>query len=277
MVPSYEDRISVPTPEGVVLETPLAGLGSRVHAAIVDGLIRTALGIGLFFVAAFLAGMAGASESTLPFVVVLGILGAVFVTFGYDAVFEMRWSGRSPGKKSAGIRVVKQSGAPIGGREVAIRTVMRLVDALPTAYMTGAVSVLLDKHNRRLGDIAAGTVVVREHAEVVKGETAVPRLREEYTADLDTWDVSLVTADELATVRRFLERRATLLPGARAKLAEDLAERLMGKVSGPRGHVDNELFLVQVLEAKAARATGATRPDDAPGPEPDGGPRGRFQ
>jgi hypothetical protein len=110
------------------------------------------------------------------------------------------------------------------------------------------------KQNQRLGDLAAGTLVLREIKATVPTApvaTATPDLVDEVV----TWDVSGVTADELATVRRFLERRPGLMPPARARLAQELTTRLYPKVVGPPPEVAPEHFLEQLVAAKAARSS----------------------
>jgi uncharacterized RDD family membrane protein YckC len=241
----YEDRITVPTPEGVQLELTLAGVGSRFISALIDFLIEGTL----------IVALAVALFNFLPTpVATVGIsLGSFALIWGYHVLFEVRASGRSPGKRAAGLRVVRAGGIPVRLRESAVRNIVRLVDLLPpVTYGVGAVSILVTRRNQRLGDLAAGTLVVRVRRAADAEAPAVPPLRPP-GPDLERWDVSGVTDRDLVAVRRFLERRPTLEPAARARLATDLAARLRPHVAGAEAGEADEPFLEGLAAAKAAR------------------------
>jgi uncharacterized RDD family membrane protein YckC len=244
----YEDRISVATPEGVTIEATLAGVGSRAAAAIVDQTIRLAVIIALLI----LQAVAGGGRDTPSGVFLAFLFTAVFlVQFGYDVLFETLASGRTPGKRWLGLRVVRVGGGPVGFVASALRNVLRIVDSLPGFYLVGILAVLSTSKNQRLGDLAAGTIVVLER----KHPPAVPAPRPVAAAEDDAglWDTSAVTAEEVATVRRFLDRRASLTPAARDRLAMEMATRLGPKVVGPPRHWDPEEFLEYLVATKAAR------------------------
>jgi uncharacterized RDD family membrane protein YckC len=244
---TYEDRISIPTPEGVELQLVLAGLGSRLVATIVDVLIK-----GAVLLALWLIGDAAGGDEAGGFLVAGLLVASFFVSFGYDVAFETLASGRTPGKRAAGLRVVRLGGEPVGFVASAVRNLLRLVDGLPGIYAVGAVSVLFSRRNQRLGDLAAGTLVVRERrAPLPVARPAAPdfALADRYAA----WDVSGVTSFELVTVRRFLERRWQLDPAARGRLGWELAERLRPKVAGAPPDLHPEQFLEALAEAKASR------------------------
>jgi uncharacterized RDD family membrane protein YckC len=250
---SYEDRISIATPEGVDVQLTLAGVGSRFIAAVIDQLIKWAIilagGVGL----ALLGGSGPLGESDAAALAVASFFALVFlVQFTYDVLFEVLASGRTPGKRWTGLRVVRTTGAPVGFVTSAVRNLLRLVDALPAMYAVGIVAVLASSRNQRLGDMAAGTLVVRERrGGRSRDAITVPTSRS--WAPPPAWDVSAITPDELATVRRFLERRATLTLQSRARLANELALRLRPKVVGPPEHQEAEAFLEDLSAAKAAR------------------------
>ena len=246
---SYEDRISIATPEGVDLQLTLAGLGSRAVARIVDQLIQTGVLIAIAVLGAVVGGDGNVAG---PLFLVLLFL----VQFGYDVLFETLASGRTPGKRWSGLRVVSSEGGPVGFVSSAVRNLVRLVDFLPGVYAVGMASVVASRRNQRLGDMAASTVVVRERhggrrAKAPPSTTAVWS----HTVDAGAvaWDVSAVTADELATVRRFLDRRSGLTTDARARLAVQLADRLRPKVVGPPPGQAPEAFLEALAAAKTAR------------------------
>jgi RDD family protein len=190
------------------------------------------------------------------------VLGAIvivlsfLVVFGYDVAFETLASGRTPGKRAAGLRVVRLGGEPPGFLAAAIRNLLRLIDLLPAFYAIGALCILVTARNQRLGDLAAGTLVVRERRPATyAGARPDWAAADLYAADrLAAWDVSAITPFELVTVRRFLERRNDLQPHARAHLASDLAGRLRPKVMGAPEAMSPEAFLESLAQAKSSRS-----------------------
>ncbi|MDQ3772155.1 MAG: RDD family protein [Actinomycetota bacterium] len=245
----YEDSVSISTPEGVAIDMILAGLGSRFVAGLVDALIKGVILGTLFLATNVLAGEGFGGGVLVALLLALSFL----INFGYDVLFEVLSSGRTPGKRMIGIRVVSESGQPVGFVASAIRNLMRLVDMLPVGYVVGSVAVLANARNQRLGDLAAGTLVVRERRsqhEMPWGPapTSVP------FHELQTWDVSAVTDEEVATVRAFLARRYELAHAARNQLADDLARGLRPRVAGAHGHLSPDDFLAALVAAKTARA-----------------------
>jgi len=252
---SFDDRVTIPTPEGVDLDIVLAGLGSRFAATLLDLTIQIGAIIAL--------GMALGLGSNSGYVVGAYFVLVFLVLFAYDIVFETWNAGRTIGKLAAGIRVVRSGGQPVNFMTSTVRNLIRIVDFLPLFYTVGMISVIVTQRNQRLGDLAAGTYVIRER----RATAPVPQPIAAPTAAMGwapspsanaaymSWDVSTVTADEVATVRRFLARRATLDPQARAQLGWDLATRLRAKVAGvdDQGAPTPESFLEGLAAAKAAR------------------------
>lgn len=259
----YEDRVAISTPEGIELDIALAGLGSRFSAALIDSLIQIALNLfALLFFLPFFAG------ETPGLFVALFSVWSFLVVFGYDVLFETLGNGRTIGKKAVGIRVVRLGGHPVGFVTSAVRNLVRLVDFLPSFYGVGIVSILASSRNQRLGDMAAGTLVVRDGGR--ETSRAAPASQAQATIfphaapgpppppppldpALAAWDVSSVTTQELAAVRSFLERRYSLEPAARWSLAVDLARRLAPKIAGAPSDLHPEVFLELLFAAKAAR------------------------
>jgi uncharacterized RDD family membrane protein YckC len=253
----YEDKVTIVTPEGVSLELTLAGLGSRGVGAIVDALIKFALMIATI---AFAFGGVGVLDpgtrgdvdpgSTAVLGVAIGILILFVINFIYDVLFETLGSGRTPGKRVAGTRVVLAGGAPVRFLPSAIRNMVRLVDYLPFFYGVGIVSILATSKNQRLGDLAAGTLVVRDPKDPApRWAAALPQPAPEVAG----WDVSAVAPEELSTVRSFLERRYALTEEARGRLAWELSSRLKPRVSGAPENLHPERFLEQLAATKASR------------------------
>lgn len=252
---SYEDRISIATPEGVELDVTLAGLGSRFVAGLVDQAIQWAVLLALLLLGAVVVDVDSGDSGLLLFGAAMA-LAFLIVQFGYPVLFETRANGRTPGKRWTGLRVVRVGGGPVTFTASAIRNLLRLVDMLPGAYAVGMVAILASSRNQRLGDMAAGTLVIRERTgDQVKpvAPWLRPELRDQPSEEARRWDVSAVTADEVVAVRRFLERRATLTDEARARLGADLAVRLRPKVVGPRHDMHPEDFLLDLAAVKATR------------------------
>jgi uncharacterized RDD family membrane protein YckC len=238
------DQVSIVTPEGITLDMPLAGAGSRFIAAVIDTTLQLLTLLGLFILTRL------APDSGVVAALFVALAFAVFTA--YDILFETLASGRTPGKRWTGLRVVTVAGGPIRFTTSAVRNLLRLVDILPGSYLVGIVTIILSKKNQRLGDMAAGTLVVRERTTVSSGpwSTGLPAADD---ADLDGWDPTALTADEVATVRRFLERRTTLTQEARARLGAELAGRLRPKVAAPVENLSDERFLELAVAAKLRR------------------------
>jgi uncharacterized RDD family membrane protein YckC len=237
----FEDRLTIDTPEGVPIELTLAGVGSRFSAALVDYVIQFLILAALALVLGYGAGV-GPGESALA-----GAFWAVgfFALFwGYDVAFEVLNSGRTPGKALNGLRVVRESGAPVTFSTSAVRNVLRLVDILPGTYLVGMTSIVVTRRNQRLGDLAAGTLVVRESKKLP------PEVRISPSVQVPAWDTSAIAPQELDAVAAFLARRDELAAGARLQIAAELAGRLRPKVGGAIAREGDEMFLERLLAAK---------------------------
>lgn len=235
----------VVTPEAVRLEFQAAGIGSRCVALLLDWMIQgTAMMIVLL--AAGLAtgvGMATGMPGWIGVTIALVLVSAII--WGYPTAFETLWAGRTPGKAALGLRVVTTEGAPVGFRHAAIRAAMVLVDFLATAGAAAVLSALLTRQHQRLGDLVAGTIVLRERTGAhLPGAVRfqVPPGGEGYAATLDP---AVLSAEEYQAVRGFLMRAGELKPAARAELALQLARPLADRLNHqPPGNVTPELFLL---------------------------------
>ncbi len=234
--------MTISAPEGIELHIVLAGAASRYIAGIIDLFIE---GVLIVLAAALFLNLPGGGVGEA--LLVVAVFAAVFL---YDILFELLASGRTPGKRLTHLRVVRVEGAPVDFPASAIRNLLRLIDILPFAYLVGVISIMVTKRNQRLGDLAAGTLVVRE-----------PRVASRAGADKEDtgpqvapdWDVSAVSVEELAAVRRFLERREELDDRSRQELAVRLEQGLRGKVAGASDGLTGELFLEALVLAKSAR------------------------
>ncbi len=251
------DRLELTTPEGVTLDLELAGVGSRALAGALDFIIQVMLlyaAIIVFFIGAF----AGGGNPFLLIATLILAVGAVLV--GYHVLFEVWVGGQTPGKRMIGLRVVRTDGGPIGLAHSLIRTLMRIVDFLPSGYAIGIVTVFATTRNQRLGDLAAGTVVILDRSRHPKPSPtprrSIPMSEILGPANTDPaavpigWDVSAVSDEEVGLVRRFLDRRGTFDEGARRALAAELAGRLRPKVVAPDTYFEDEPFLAQIVQIK---------------------------
>ncbi|MBX3287638.1 MAG: RDD family protein [Actinobacteria bacterium] len=242
-----DDRVTVSGAEGIDLDLVLAGVGSRGAAVIVDLLLQA---LALLVVAAA-AGAAGRLSSAVVAV------AAFVVVFAYPTVAEAFAGGRTVGKALLGIAVVADDGTPVTFLSAAIRNVLRFVDSLPGVYLVGIVAVVATSRNQRVGDLAAGTLVVhrprRAPASDLGGRGFGPATGGPSPAEMAGWDVSAVTADEVAALRSFLGRRGSLDPMRRAELAQALAFQILPKVAGVPLEGGPEVFLERVVAAKTSR------------------------
>ena len=228
-----DERVSIVTPDQIDLEFELAGLGSRTLALLVDALV---IGTAVFvlvvvFVTASIAGIAvfgGLSSWALAFLVF-----AVFLAqWGYFFAFEALNGGQTPGKTHAGIRVVRDDGLPVGWREAALRNLVRAADMMPfPACLVGILSIGLSKRGKRLGDLLAGTLVVREDfgfegiGDGAGWEAAwVARSRTGGTRRGLTLADMKVEAHQIQIIERFLSRRDSLPMDRRQTFAWRIAE-----------------------------------------------------
>jgi uncharacterized RDD family membrane protein YckC len=248
------DQLKIDTPEQIALELPLAGIGSRFLAIVIDTLIQGALYLvtGIIFVLLLPVGL-----SVINFLPkTLGPAIAIFVGFaiywGYFAIFEIVWKGQTPGKRVAGIRVIKESGRPINAFEAIGRNFMRAVDMQPGfLYGIGLLSMMLNKQSRRLGDFVAGTVVVHEKP----SEQVRPTWNTATETPSTSGGVGHVTAEELVLIETYLSRRFELEPDVRLRTAIQIAERIKLK-SGlqPLAHQHVDDFLEEA--ARKVRDSG---------------------
>ena len=237
----FEDRLTIDTPEGVPLELTLAGVGSRFAAALLDYLFQAIILVALAFVLGYAAGY-GPDESGIA--AGFWALGFFLVFWGYDVAFEVLNSGRTPGKAMNGLRVVRESGAPVTFGASAVRNVLRIIDLLPGMYLVGMTSIVVTRRNQRLGDLAAGTLVVREPRRLPPEVLVSPSVQ------APAWDTSAIGQEELDAIAAFLARRGDLAAGARIQIAAELAGRLRPKVGGAIAREGDEMFLERLVAAK---------------------------
>jgi uncharacterized RDD family membrane protein YckC len=196
----------VETPEGVEIGLRVAGPVPRLLAAAIDLLIR----VGIYFVLLIPCSLLGNAGMGLLFCSVF------LLEWFYPVLYEVRRGGATPGKKQLGLLVLHRDGTPVGWVASIIRNLLRFADFLPAAYGFGIASMLVDRDFRRLGDLAAGTVVVHREPEMSGYKVpAGPAVRPPVPLDLDEQRAVLDYAERLGT---WSEARAAELAGLAAPL-----------------------------------------------------------
>jgi uncharacterized RDD family membrane protein YckC len=238
------DKLTIDTPEQTALEFPLAGIGSRFVAMAADTAIQIVIAILLVILAAIMGQTLSVLGSAAPqwlFAILIIIFFLLYSS--YFAIFEAIWNGQTPGKRYAQLRVMKDDGRPITAYDSVARNLLRIVDQLPVFYGVGITSVFLSKQNKRLGDFVAGTVVVHEKAV----EAARPFMDTTVDAEAPTYDLTLISADELRLIEAFFQRRDSLDPALRGSMAAQISSRIAGKLGVQvYGWPRNEKFLEAV-------------------------------
>ena len=243
-----ELNYTVDTPENIDVAYDVAGIGSRFMAAIIDTFLLVVLQIILGALSAFIANQIDTPDARSVINAIWALLSFLFL-WGYYMIFELIWNGQSPGKRLLGLRVVREGGRPITLVASAIRNLVRIIDFLPGLYGIGVLAMFIDKRARRLGDLAAGTLVVKnQQALSLDSLTAEPALAAIPPRPSDAPDtpllpnLHLVSQAEFDLVNEFLRRRNELGPEPRFRLGSDLAGKLRSRLGvGNNGH--HELFL----------------------------------
>ena len=248
----FSSRYAIETPEHVVVELELAGLGSRLAAVVIDSILVSVILLTLGFVVGGLAAWSGPRAA--PWIVGIGILFYFLIFWGYFLLFEALNGGRTPGKKYVGIRTLMDTGHPITFAAAAARNLIRTLDSFP---VIGLPMVLLHPQHKRLGDLVAGTIVVREQsAHLTLGASAPATATRAPPVDAGAPELDDA---EYALLGRLLERLDDLESDQRARLVADVAGRFAPRF--PRRAASDEAFLVELYGAELEKRQGrfATR------------------
>jgi uncharacterized RDD family membrane protein YckC len=252
------DQLNIDTPELVAIEFPLAGIGSRFIAVLVDTLILAAAFLFLGILAALILPALGAfGEKAAGWGFGVFILIGFLVFWGYFALFEAFNNGRTLGKYVAKIRVIHQSGRGVSFVESLARNLVRIIDYMPGFYGVGVVAMFLSRRHQRLGDMVAGTLVVRERevdaptwgesasrtftASTLAAQSAIPPPTSTQT-DFGPWGgpphlrlvlpapaLAKLTSSDLEVLEGFFSRRLDMDLTTRSALAQRIAAALCAK------------------------------------------------
>jgi len=213
-----EDVLIIETPERVPLHFALASIGNRFLACAIDHTIQ-ALALGLILLVSLILSSFATIQnfiSSAPKWVGAIMLILLFLVFSsYFAFFEWLWSGQTPGKRWLKLRVIREDGRPITFWEATVRNLVRFVDIMPYPfYSIGLISVFSTTRDQRIGDMVAGTVVIREREEQAPAFSQVfatpvsdPALRRSFKPVEFTASLSSLTESEIQVVETFLRRR----------------------------------------------------------------------
>ncbi|RMF72121.1 MAG: RDD family protein [Acidobacteria bacterium] len=199
----------------VPVDLPLAAVGTRGLAVLLDSIII--LLVDAFLLAAVTLS-AGALQELARWTLLAVVLGLFVVHYGYFALCEWLMDGQTPGKRVLGIRVVESDGTRIGPLSALIRNLIRMIDFLPFGFGVGVATIFLSERCQRLGDMAAGTLVVRED-EPPRAELGLPGLDE-------------LTPQEISLLEQYLAVRDGMLAERREHVARALIEWLIRRHPG---------------------------------------------
>ncbi len=254
-----DETLNINTPENVAFGYQVAGIGSRFLATLTDTVIVTllqAVVIATYYVILYLLDVDPDGSAW-----VAAIMGLVVFLFywGYYIFFEMLWNGQTPGKRWTGLRVIRTDGTPITLSESLIRNLTRIVDFLPAFYGVGIIAMFIDKQSRRLGDLAAGTLVVHDRAPITIQELSVKRsvnlAKQGLTnVSIDGFPIERLTNDDLGLIEDFLSRRDQLTH--RETLAIQILNTLHTRLGLPlpsMSRIEAEDTLVAIMQAMQKR------------------------
>jgi uncharacterized RDD family membrane protein YckC len=234
---------SIPTPEGIELPLKVAGPMPRARAWVIDLLIR----LVIIMILGTILGVLGKVGSGLMLLIWFGL------EWGYPVLFEVMWQGQTPGKRSANLCVLHEDGTPVLWRASVARNLLRAVDFLPLLYGFGLIAMMMNRDFKRLGDLAAGTIVV--HLEPKRTRRAIP------AADAQAPLVALTLAEQRALID-FAERRSTWSDERANELASH-AEPVLPKVAKTYA-CDSATRAIEVANFLVGRTNGESRQDTAP-------------
>lgn len=253
-MPETPDQLTIDTPEQVAIRFPIAGIGSRFLALLADYLLQGVAYVVIFLVLILVLSSAPSAFQSIArtrekwFIAAI-ILFYFLLHWGYFTLFEAYWNGQTPGKRLCKIRVIRDSGRQITFFESLTRNLIRTVDELPGFYAVGIVTMLCNHRNKRLGDLAAGTLVVHERpseaplwtgaasrtitaAAFPPAPAALPSFAPG-AVDLPADAVARLGPDDLNVIDHFFARAIDIDIPRRRQLAERLASQMTAKMGIP--------------------------------------------
>jgi uncharacterized RDD family membrane protein YckC len=270
-----EETLIIETPERVPLAFALASIGNRFLAVAIDHAIQFTSIAVVVLIFLFAAGVFNTDEPTLPdafasdtpnWIIAVMIIVLFLLFTGYFAVFEWWWDGQTPGKRLMKLRVIREDGRPITLWEAIARNLLRIFDAIPgfviPIYSIGLIVVFLSNRDQRVGDLFAGTVVIRERtdeaptfAETFSNPVADAAFRRVQKQTAFEANITSLDEKEIEIVESFLRRRWDLTERQRIWMAWRIALPLMFRLK-PRYDAETftyEGFLEELLHKYHAK------------------------
>lgn len=268
---SLDIWVDVETPEQIEFSYSIAGIGSRGAAAALDALICVTSLLVLFIVAAFAVGFLGLkgrldlAARSAAWIFAGYVIVQFVLLWGYYVLFEGLWDGQTPGKRLMQLRVVRDGGYSVSFGASAVRNLLRVADAMPIPlYLVAIVAAMLNRSRKRIGDLVAGTIVVKE-GRVVPGQNhqRIAPNTVSAAAGQATTSQTLMTQlsdDEYAVLEMYMQRRQTIDAERRRVLATQLSQRF-AKYLPSTGNLSSSLPRLYEQE-RAARAVGTVGRSD---------------
>jgi uncharacterized RDD family membrane protein YckC len=237
------DQLSIETPELVAIEMPLAGIGSRFIALLIDYLIwvPAIFIVGKIF-SVITPSIAAFNHLSEQWTIAIYVFLTFLFNWGYFTLFEAFWNGRTPGKRIARIRVIQRSGRAIGLFESMARNFIRYIDQIPFFYAVGAIAIFATRDHQRLGDLAAGTLVVRDRIEDAPASTestrtftaniftpAIPTPEPHAGFSLPDHGIAKLSVSDLQVLESFFSRRLDMPLDTREAIAQRIAAAIQAK------------------------------------------------
>jgi uncharacterized RDD family membrane protein YckC len=254
--PDRPAGIRLVTGEAIVMDIRIARLGSRMLARLLDLCLQVAIGWILSFVLILLVTLSGAGDQAS--IAAVSVVTVVVTLVGYPVLMETLTRGRTVGKLALGLRVVRDDGGPIRFRQALARTLVGVSAEFPgvlppLTWFACIGTMLANPEGKRLGDIAAGTIVIHERTPETWGW--VPAMPPQLAAWASTLDLTGVNDQLALAVRNYLARNRKLREPARSRLGAQLAAELAAHVSplAPPG-TPGWAYLAAVLAERHQRA-----------------------
>ncbi|MBD8005121.1 RDD family protein [Bacillus norwichensis] len=232
-----KEQVGVKTPEFVSIQFQLAGLGSRMAAYMLDWLILCVLNVIIIIIPLILLIDGNPFYDDVASVVIAILIIALFVlNWGYFIFMEFYFGGKTIGKRVLGIRVIQDNGHSLTLLSSFIRNFMRIVDSLPSGYLTGLLMIFFHPKHKRVGDLVAGTIVVHERkakrlGKLTPVEKEIQRRGlSKHEIVIDQFSLRALTAKDWNLIRTYSSRLLQLPLEERHDLTKQVAEILFPKI-----------------------------------------------
>ncbi|HAZ43534.1 MAG TPA: hypothetical protein DDW76_36825 [Cyanobacteria bacterium UBA11369] len=253
----FFNRVTLQTPESVELEFTLAGIGNRALALLIDYVALYATIVAFWIIWAFFASqlidllrnLLGNTDYLELWLFAIALLINFFIYVGYFVFFEVIWQGQTPGKRYTKIRVIREDGRRIGIQQATLRALLRPIDDI---LFLGAFLIVLNRREKRLGDLVAGTIVVQEESPVAAANFAISESAKQLAQQLpEMANLSQLLPDDFATIREYLRRRNGMSPIAKAEKSQEITRQVTSIIQSPplASGVTADVFLEAVYLA----------------------------